>query len=269
MTEWRIAVLVLCVASPAAAQPADLANAQIQEVASAGDLGRQFEAIRGSLSDPGWIGYAVPMVTGDHFLCDWSENRSRRTPTTVKLEGGDMLHVLYRIEGRAVARIRMFSEGCGIDAGGRPVVWMTGVQPAQSVTLLRGLLDDASRRVAEGALAALSMHADASASTALLAIARDAPNPDTRGKALFWVAQRAGDRALPAIAESIERDPETAVKKQAVFALSQLPRHEGVPRLIDVAEHHSNPTVRRQAMFWLGQSGDARALAFFERILLK
>ena len=83
------------------------------------------------------------------------------------------------------------------------------------------------------------------------------------------MAQRAGDRAIPAITEAIDRDPDTEVKKKAVFALSQLPANEGVPRLIDVAERHSNPAVRRQAMFWLGQSRDPRALAFFERILQK
>ena len=88
-----------------------------------------------------------------------------------------------------------------------------------------------------------------------------------RGQALFWVAQRAGAQAIPTIAEAIEKDPETDVKKRAVFALSQLPANEGVPKLIEVASSHSNSAVRRQAMFWLGQSKDPRALAFFERIL--
>ena len=59
------------------------------------------------------------------------------------------------------------------------------------------------------------------------------------------------------------------MKKRAVFALSQLPPDDGVPRLIEVARSHSNPAVRKQAMFWLGQSGDPRALAFFESVLLK
>ena len=61
--------------------------------------------------------------------------------------------------------------------------------------------------------------------------------------------------------------PGSDVKKKAVFALSQLPKDEGVPRLIDVAKTNRNPEVRKQAMFWLGQSGDARALAFFEDVL--
>jgi len=88
-----------------------------------------------------------------------------------------------------------------------------------------------------------------------------------RADALFWVAQRAGDKAVGTITDAIDRDPDTEVKKRAVFALSQLPRDEGVPKLIDVARNNRNREVRRQAMFWLGQSNDPRALKFFEEIL--
>jgi len=52
-----------------------------------------------------------------------------------------------------------------------------------------------------------------------------------------------------------------------VFAISQLPRDQSVPKLIDLAKTHRDPEVRKQAMFWLGQSGDARAVTFFESVL--
>ena len=58
------------------------------------------------------------------------------------------------------------------------------------------------------------------------------------------------------------------MKKKAVFALQQLPKDEGVPLLISVARTNRNAEVRKQAIFWLGQSGDARALAFIQEILL-
>ena len=88
-----------------------------------------------------------------------------------------------------------------------------------------------------------------------------------RTQALFWIAQRAGERAASIITGAIENDPDTEVKKQAVFALSQLPREEGVPKLIDIARHNKNREVQKQAFFWLGQSGDPRALSFFEDVL--
>ena len=58
-----------------------------------------------------------------------------------------------------------------------------------------------------------------------------------------------------------------ANERQAVFALSQMPKDEGVPKMIEVARTNRNAEVRKQAMFWLGQSGDPRALEFFEDIL--
>ena len=90
-----------------------------------------------------------------------------------------------------------------------------------------------------------------------------------RGQGLFWLSQKAGEKAARAISDAIENDPETAVKKQAVFALSQLPKEESVPKLITVARKNRNKEVRKDAMFWLGQSNDPRALAFFEELLTK
>jgi HEAT repeat protein len=72
---------------------------------------------------------------------------------------------------------------------------------------------------------------------------------------------------MQTVTNAIDSDPDTEVKKKAVFALSRMPKDEGVPKLIDVARTHRNREVRRQAMFWLGQSGDPRALQFFEDIL--
>jgi hypothetical protein len=268
-TLFSMAALALAFTGSAGAQPALLTNGQVQVRALAGPLDRDMKAIVSATADVAWVGYDVPMVKGDRFMCDWNESmRSRPVPTSVKLEPPDVFYVLYRIEQRAVTRIRMFSEGCAIDAGGRPIIWFTGVRPRDSVALLRAYADGQDRKLVDGSIGALAMHADDSAVQATIAIARSSSSTHARGQALFWLSQRAGDQAVGAITEAIDRDPDTDVKKRAVFALSQLPKDEGVPRLIDVARSHSNPAVRKQAMFWLGQSKDPRALAFFESILL-
>lgn len=101
----------------------------------------------------------------------------------------------------------------------------------------------------------------------MIRMAREDGSPHVRGQALFWLAEKAGSRAENAIAGAITNDPDTEVKKKAVFALSQMPKDEGIPKLIEVAEKNKNPEVRKQAMFWLGQSGDPRALEFFEKVL--
>jgi len=59
------------------------------------------------------------------------------------------------------------------------------------------------------------------------------------------------------------------VREHAVFAISQLPRERSVPMLIDLVRNHKSPKVREKAMFWLAQTGDDRAVALIEEILMK
>ena len=97
--------------------------------------------------------------------------------------------------------------------------------------------------------------------------ARNDESSGVRSQALFWLAQKAGEGAAGTLARAVDEDPDSEVRQRAVFAISQLPKDEGVPKLIALAETHRDREVRRQAMFWLGQSGDPRALAFFEQVL--
>ena len=103
----------------------------------------------------------------------------------------------------------------------------------------------------------------------LIDLARHDASSRVRGQALFWIGQKAGERATATLAHAVDDDPNADVRKKAVFAISQLPKDESVPTLIQLAKTHRDPEVRRQAMFWLGQSGDPRALAFFEAVLEK
>jgi hypothetical protein len=261
-----------------------MTNANVQPQALSGSLDRAMKDLSAPTQDPFWIGYAVPSAHPDSQNCCWSnggqmtcnlEPGSTNTvnftnnQTPLRLESGSVFFVLYRIEQAQVTRIRTFSEECPLDGGGRVVHWLTGVKPSESVSVLSSHVSSTTRRIADGALSALAMHADTTALDALLKLARDGQTTHVRGQALFWLAQRAGQRAVGAITDAINNDPETDVKRRAVFALSQLPKDEGVPLLIDVARKNANPAVRKQAIFWLGQSKDPRALKFFEEILFK
>ncbi|MBO0862572.1 MAG: HEAT repeat domain-containing protein [Chloracidobacterium sp.] len=93
---------------------------------------------------------------------------------------------------------------------------------------------------------------------------------ESRKKAIFWLGQKAGERSLNALKDTIDSsDADTEVQKQAAFAISQRPKDESVPLLIKIAKTHANPAVRKQAIFWLGQTGDDRAVDLFKEILLK
>ena len=103
----------------------------------------------------------------------------------------------------------------------------------------------------------------------IIEAARHDRSRKVREQALFWLSQKAGQKAADAIADVLQNDPETEIKKRAVFALSQLPKDESIPRLIQVARTLRNKVVLQDAIFWLGQSRDPRALAFFEEVLTK
>lgn len=279
-------VAVLAITTPSWAGQGQLGNARVETHAAQVDLGRQVMDLAARVGASGWIGYAVPAANAEAQMCCGTRGGGccmgcRLVPdggqgmfvdgqsrAAARLDAGALLTVLFRVAGGEIDRIRLFSYDCAIDAAGAVVHWLDGATGAGSVALLGTLASrDASRRVADGALTALAMHAEPAAVDRLIALARTGATTHVRGQALFWLGQRASSAAIGAITEAIEKDPETDVKRRAVFALSQLPADEGVPRLMEVARAHSNPSVRKQAMFLLGQSKDPRALDFFAQIL--
>lgn len=237
----------------------------------------------GATADIVWVGYAVPASWPDRdggdidwWACRIEPEATPRVPglapagAPLALEPSTEATVLVRVVDQKPERVRVVSRTCALDLGDRPLVWLTGVPPADSVAYLSGLATaGGTKRLADGALTAIARHADNSALDWLATTARTAESSHLRGQALFWLAQRAGDRAVGVIDEAVRRDPDTAVKRRAVFALSQLPADQGVPRLIALAREHSNPVVRKQAFFWLGQSRDPRALSFLTGILAR
>lgn len=260
---------------PAIAGRPVVANAKLEMRAHSGSLAAEF----GRVTGPAWAGYAVPAARPQSNSCCWDDrsracacslesgrgmtvdNRGVTAPyRPVKLEGSGEIAVLFRVVRGEVEKVSVYSTDCELDAGGLPFIWLTGVGTGESAALLKELAP-------KGALVALALQGGKEAETALIELARAAQTGHRRGEALFWLAQRAGDKAVGVISRAIEDDPDTGVKKQAVFALSQLPKDEGVPKLIEVARSNRNPAVRKQAFFWLGQSNDPRAFHFLEETL--
>jgi hypothetical protein len=116
---------------------------------------------------------------------------------------------------------------------------------------------------------AISTSKEPEAQDELIRMARNDSRSRVREQALFWLAQKAGEKVSRTLSDAIENDPDTDVKRKAVFALSQMPEYEGVPLLIQTAQNNHNAAVRKEAMFWLGQSHDPRALDFIESVLRK
>jgi hypothetical protein len=266
-----VLTFVLCGVVSASAQTPSLTNGQLDVRAVTRALDDEFATIMSRTTGPAWIGYAITVTPRPHDEGCWSTdgNYAVRPVGPLKLEGPETLFVLFRIVDRRVERIRVASSQCPLDAGGLTVYWLTGVSTTASLDWLTTFATSSGRRLESPAMVAIAMHADPPALERLVAFAKDSQDSRVRANALFWLGQRAGDKAIGTISDAIDHDPDTEVKKKAVFALSQLPRDQGVPKLIDVARNNSNPAVRKQAMFWLGQSGDPRALTFFQEVLRK
>src|SRR5262249_31313634 len=172
-----------------------------------------------------WIGCRIRIAGGRRSMDCFDRGR-------VALEPAAELSILARFEGTALVRLRTATPDCEIDAGGLPVTWFDGVKADESAAWLASLVSttpstgERYHRNARPALVALSVHDGSAATRSLVGVARDNPIAKMRSDALFWLAQRAGDQAVSTIAEAIDRDPDTEVKKKAVFVLSQLPKDD-------------------------------------------
>jgi len=257
------------VASVAAAQTPRLSNGRLEPHTTT-NIGKDLQALAGTLTEPSWIGYTQPLIDGEHEMCDYWNNGNRYSQSTdpIRLEPADFFFVMFRVENKQITRIRTYSANCPLDAGGKPVHWFNKVPVGDSVAFMKTFMGtNAARRLNESAVTVLALTEGQQPLDELIGLANSGTISSIRGNALFWLAQRAGQKAVGTITAAIENDPDTEVKKKAVFALSQLPKDEGVPLLIQQARTNKNAAVRKQAMFWLGQSKDPRALKFFEEIL--
>ncbi len=132
------------------------------------------------------------------------------------------------------------------------------------------LAETGEGKVAREAITVATLADSSSIWPTLLRLAKDTGRPvELRKSAVFWLGQAASDAtgALNGLAEDENGDVE--VRKQAVFALSQRPNGEGVDALLAIARGKLDPRIRKQAIFWLGQSGDTRAVSYFEEVLTK
>jgi HEAT repeat protein len=278
-------------------------NGTVTRHNGAAGLERTFRPLVKTANDPYWIAYAVPMVDGDRVMCCWrSSNGSTWIEGGVSIRsGGDAccgvcsiepgrndginissregstrpvqlessrFSIFYRVVSGAVERVRVFSEDCALDAGGRAVQWIDDVKPAESVALLMTLVAGPDKSGAPGAgsdhvvgaaVTAVALHADASADAALEAlVARDRPDR-LRKKAAFWLGQARGRRGFETLRRMVTDDPSLAFRKSAVFAISQSREAEALPTLVQLARRDPSPEIRGEALFWLAQKAGRKA----------
>jgi hypothetical protein len=252
----KITFLVMLLALPLAAEMPRIAHGNMTAVRAAGDLRRQIESLPN-----GWAGYELATDGNRRMFCSYDESINITDDLHV---ASARVAVFFRVANHHISDVRLRSSACDLDAEGRSVTWLEGVDPRASLSFLETLVrdDEGDAKHALVALAVSSGSADR-----LIEIARRHPSSSLRGKALFWVGQAAGEKAAAALRDAVENDPEESVKAKAVFGVFNLPNAQSVPMLIDLMKNHPSRAVRRKAAFWLSQKNDSRALAALEDIL--
>ena len=212
---------------------------------------------------------ARPGVCGSGQSMSWSSgDRARRNGEWESECEPGPVRVAMDLTNGAPTAIRFY-------VGGR---WGTGGSATDVGTVAASdagawfvrLAERGTGKVAREAISVSTLADSSTVWPTLLRIAKDADRErELRKSAVFWLGQAASDAtaALNGLAEDENGDVE--VRKQAVFALSQRPNGEGVGPLLAIARGKLDPRIRRQAIFWLGQSGDARAVSYFEEVLAK
>jgi len=266
------------------AEMARLENAKVETRQVTGSLEATLRDLAGKAEKPEWIGYSVDQIAGERSVCcgndhdgegcgtcslekdhDGTTSTTQKTGT-VKLEGARQLVVLFRLEARQVMRIRVASEDCTLDAGGLPFVWLTGVKPAESVALLETYVRGAhfeehgERKIGNGALTAIALHADASADRALESFTVPEQREALRRQAAFWMGAARGKAGLTALQSMAKTDPSSDVRAHVAFAISVSHEAGAVDEMIRMAHDDASSHVRGQALFWLAQKAGKKAV---------
>ena len=267
-----------------AADAPRIENAKLQSRSAGASLDVTFREIAATAEKAEWVGYRVDEVGGEHGVCcnnNWNggncgtcqlerENggSSSTTPTdgNVKLEGSRQLVVLYRLEAKQVVKIRVASDGCTLDAGGLPFVWLTGMKASESVTLLATYVrgsnfeDRGDRGTGNGALTAIALHADASADRALESFVMPEQRENLRRQTAFWMGAARGSVGLVALQHMAKTDPSSDVRAHVAFALSVSHEPGALDEMIRMAHDDASSHVRGQALFWLAQKAGKKAI---------
>ena len=196
------------------------------------------------------------MSTGDSML------RGSR----VALEAPTEFLVLARIEGGAVERVRTFTPDCDVDAGGMPVVWLSDVNPDDSIAWLSSLVTasdvpERRDRVAKTAMHAIALHNVPAADRALESFVALTRPEWLRSDTAFWLGNSRADAGARLLARMIAQDPSDKVREKVTFGLSQSKQPSALATLLATARDDKSSRVRGQALFWLAQKAGQQAVA--------
>jgi len=266
--------------SAALAQEPRIRNARIEYRSAATGLEQQVRAIAANQPAAAWIGYAVPLVSGEHNICcnssdnccgtcllEGKESNSfnMNSNRQVNLEAPRQLLVLLRIEAGRFTKLRLFSQQCDLDAGGLPFYWIADVRSIESINFLKTFATAESQETRDGksrlesAVTAIALHGDAAADRVLEEFVAPGQPEKLRERAVFWLGAARGRRGFEVLQKLVRSDASEQIRDKSVFALYISKEADAVGEIINTARHDASSKVRGQALFWLGQKAGKKA----------
>lgn len=212
-----------------------------------------------------WLGEKDAQESVD-FLKDMFERSDEEL-------GKDLVFVLYSHDNASIPEfLKKVSLGnYENEVRESAIFWLGNIKDKKSLEYLKEIYNKTNDfEIKKKVIFSFQLSDSDEAVEELIKIAKTEDNREVRKSAIFWLGQKASEKSITALKDVVEGTKEDdEIKKSAVFALSQLPKNQAVPVLIEIAKTNKSPAVRKNAIFWLGQTGDERALKFFEDILLK
>jgi hypothetical protein len=260
--------LLACLLFASAAFAQSFQHITVKEIDAAGGVANAIARL--PRTQPVWAAWTVPASAGRSIWCDRCSLDGRHGNTFSVSDDDAMpfmskMLVVARLDDGKLRRVRFFNASCPIEGNGDTVYLLTNASADSSIDFLHASLRNADK---EGQIiAAISLHEHPRVVPLLVDLARHDASTQVRRDALFWLGQKAGEKAAAELRRAVDEDPNEDVKEHAVFAISQLPRERSVPMLIELVKTHKSRAVRKRAMFWLAQTNDPRALDLIEEIL--
>jgi HEAT repeat protein len=268
----------------ATAQPR-LVNAKLETHSLQGPLEAEFKRLTAAQSEAGWIGYAVPVVPGDRQMCCYYSNSDMYSyrgcslePRSslpeaggvnvgpVPLEAPKNFYVMYRVENNQVTKLRTFSADCELDAGGTTVHWLTGVRPADSVSLLasyQAVQYDTVRERSpfrDNAISAIALHADPSADAILEKyLAPDQPE-SVRRRTAKLMGELRGKRGFEVLRRMVQEETNERIRESAVQGLAFSREAGALDIVFAAAKSDKSARIRGESLTWLARQAGRKAI---------
>ena len=268
--EPLLALVTLFTATSAApAQQPEILHAQLFTQTAAGGLAPVFHALEAAHASL-WVGYTVP-VSG-RFESGWNASRvihldesgahtyTQGDPNRAMPQ--DHAVLLLRLSAGIPDKLRVESPDRQIDAGGQRFVWLTEVEPAQSVAALQQIARTGGQKeLRDAAVFALAVHRAPEATPALVALTAPGNDLEQREKAAFWLGAQRGHEGFLALQHLARNDADPRFREKITFNLSTSSDPGALDELIRMAHADDSPQVRRQAQFWMATKGGDKVVA--------